>query len=412
MNIDKLEIWIHDNILKNDTIRHFVYGTYQRVLWWISPKFKTEGNITRITPDDGYEYLFGYYDKSPWSYDGRYMLALKVKNASSHADSAEKAEIVRIDLQNENKVKTVAVTKSWNVQQGCMMQWLDNNTILYNDFRNKRYCSVILNLDSGEERIIDMPVYTVSADHKTALTLDFSRLHRLRPGYGYVNLVEETKNLKCPDNTCIWKIDLKTGHIQPVLKYTDFFNFQHREDMTGAEHKVNHLMLSPDGKRFMVLHRWFKNKVKYTRLVTCNIDGTEMYNLSDDNFVSHCCWKNNEEIISYLNKENGGKGYYILKDKSVEYKRIWTQLNMDGHPSCFGDEQFVVTDTYPDRRRIQSLYLMENQKVRCVARVFSPFRYRLDTRCDLHPRWNKTGTEICIDAAFEGKRAVYIVEIE
>ena len=78
--------------------------------------------------------------------------------------------------------------------------------------------------------------------------------------------------------------------------------------MEGAEHKVNHLMISPNGKRFMVLHRWFKNGEKYTRLVTCNMDGTEMYNLSDDNFVSHCCWKNNEEILSYLNKKESGKG--------------------------------------------------------------------------------------------------------
>lgn len=74
----------------------------------------------------------------------------------------------------------------------------------------------------------------------------------------------------------------------PLLKYTDFANFEQRKDMVNAEHKVNHLMLSPNGKRFMVLHRWFEGQRKYTRLVTCNIDGTDMYNLSDDDMVSHC----------------------------------------------------------------------------------------------------------------------------
>lgn len=101
-------------------------------------------------------------------------------------------------------------------------------------------------------------------------------------------------------------------------------NFEKRSEMEGAEHKVNHLMISPNGKRFMVLHRWFKNGEKYTRLVTCNMDGTEMYNLSDDNFVSHCCWKNNEEILSYLNKKESGKGYYLMKDKSKN-------INICGH---------------------------------------------------------------------------------
>ena len=193
-----------------------------------------------------------------------------------------------------------------------MAQWLDQSHVMYNDFRDGNYCTVILDLEDKSERIIRRAVYAVSADKKIALSLDFSRLHRLRPGYGYANIPDRTKNEKCPQKTCIWKINIETGEVTPLLKYTDFMNFEKRSEMEGAEHKVNHLMISPNGKRFMVLHRWFKNGEKYTRLVTCNMDGTEMYNLSDDNFVSHCCWKNNEEILSYLNKKESGKGYYLI----------------------------------------------------------------------------------------------------
>lgn len=74
-----------------------------------------------------------------------------------------------------------------------MAQWLSNHEILYNDFRNGKYCSVILNITDKTERIIQMPVYAMSQDKKTALSLDFSRLHRLRPGYGYSNIPETTK---------------------------------------------------------------------------------------------------------------------------------------------------------------------------------------------------------------------------
>ena len=412
MSIDKLEIWVHDHILKNDTIRHFCYGAYQRLLYLLSPKFKCEGNVSVITPNDGYEYLFGYYDKCPWSKDGRYLLALKVKNASSNADSTVPAEIVRIDLENGNTSEVLAKTNCWNVQQGCMAQWMDNNTILYNDFRNGKYCAVILNLQNQSERIIDMPVYTVSADKKTALTLDFARLHRLRPGYGYANLADASKGKLCPDEPCIWKINLESGEILPLLSYKDFASFETRPEMVDAEHKVNHLMISPDGSRFMVLHRWFKNKVKYTRLVTCNMDGSEMYNLSDDDFVSHCCWKNDQQIISYLNKKDGGKGYYLMWDRTKEYERLWQQLAMDGHPTCSPDGSSVVTDTYPDRRRIQSLYVMNGKRIKRIARVFSPFKYGGDTRCDLHPRWSRDGTQICFDASFQGKRSVCVVEIQ
>lgn len=411
MKLDKLEIWVHDHILKNDIIRHFLYGIYQRTLYMISPKVRVEGNVDVITPDDGYEYLFGYYDKSPWCPSGRYMLSLRVKSATKHADSTDIAELVTIDLHADKEVRVVAKTHCWNVQQGCMAQWMDDKNILYNDYRNGAYCSVVLNLESGAEKIIEKPVYSVSPDKKTALTLDFNRLHRLRPGYGYANSEEVTKNDICPDKTCIWKIDLETGKVTPLLKYTDFANFEEKDVMKGAEHKVNHLMISPDGTRFMVLHRWFKNKVKYTRLVTCNMDGTGMYNLSDDDFVSHCCWKNNDEILSYLNKHDGGKGYYLMKDKTKEYKRLWPELAMDGHPTYSPVRQFVVTDTYPDRKRIQSIYVMKDDVVKRVARVFSPFKYGGDVRCDLHPRWKSDGSQICFDASYKGKRSVCMVNL-
>ena len=164
MKIDKIEIWIHDYILKNEKFRHFAYGMYQRILYMVSEKVKCEGNIVNVTPDDGLEYLFGYYDKCPWDPRGRFMLALRVKNSSSEADSAQQAEIVTIDLNNGNAIKVVAKTHCWNVQQGCMAQWMDDKHILYNDYRNGSYCSVVLNLENGDERIIEKPVYTVSSD--------------------------------------------------------------------------------------------------------------------------------------------------------------------------------------------------------------------------------------------------------
>ncbi|RHA67243.1 glycosyltransferase family A protein [Dorea formicigenerans] len=410
MNLDKMEVWVHDNILKNPTIRHAIYGIYQRALYVVSPKIKFDGEIKKLSPNDGYEYLFGYYDKCPWDETGRYILALRVKSATVAADSKDKAELVIIDLKKNNKIQKIATTRSWNVQQGCMAQWLDQSHVMYNDFRDGNYCTVILDLEDKSERIIRRAVYAVSADKKIALSLDFSRLHRLRPGYGYANIPDRTKNEKCPQKTCIWKINIETGEVTPLLKYTDFMNFEKRSEMEGAEHKVNHLMISPNGKRFMVLHRWFKNGEKYTRLVTCNMDGTEMYNLSDDNFVSHCCWKNNEEILSYLNKKESGKGYYLIKDKSKEYKHMWPSLIMDGHPTYSYDGKYVVTDTYPDRRRIQSIYVMDGKKVKKVAKVFSPFKYGGDVRCDLHPRWSKDGKQICFDGSFDGKRGIYAVD--
>ena len=418
-----IEQKVNYQLNKYPGVKKIIKRGYQLTMYAISPKIKSEGNIRCVSPNDGKEYFFGYYDKSPWDATGRYMLCMRAKDTWSEPDPIGEAEILLIDTKDGNSFRVLAKTNTWNVQQGCMAQWIGpdfSSKILYNDLRNGRYCSVILDVVSREERVLPMPVYTVSADGKTALSLDFSRLHSLRLGYGYAALPEKTKGVALPDETCIWKMDIETGEVTPLLKYTDFANFQPRPEMQeeGSVHKVNHLMLSPNGKRFMVLYRWFCGQRKYTRLITCNVDGSDMYVLSDDDMVSHCYWKNDEEIIAFERKKEYGPGFYLMKDKTQEWTHIWPQLSNDGHPSyCPTDNNLVVFDTYPSRSRIQEVKLgrdndIEGSSVKTIAKVFSPFKYDNDTRCDLHPRWSRDGKKVCFDSVFEGHRGLYVVNVE
>lgn len=401
-------------------IRKGIKHIYQRLMYAVSPKIKSEGNIVRISPDDGEEYFFGYYDKSPWDTTGRYMICMRTHDTWSDPDPRVPADIILLDTNKANAVKKLATTYTWNVQQGCMAQWVGpdfNERIIYNDLRGGSYCSVILNVNTYKEQVLPLPVYTVSSDGKTALSLDFSRLHNLRKGYGYAALLEKTNGVALPDTTAVWLMDIATGQYKSILKYTDFAEFNPRSEMAGAIHKVNHLMLNPSGTRFMVLYRWFNGVRKYTRLITCNTDGSDMYLLSDDDMVSHCYWKNDQEIIAFENKKKGGPGYYLMRDKSQEYRHLWPQISNDGHPSyCPTDEHLIVTDSYPNRARIADLKLLkdtdpEGKDVKVIARVFSPFKYDNDTRCDLHPRWSRDGRQICFDACFEGHRGLYVINL-
>lgn len=413
-----LEQKINYQLNKYPNIKKFVKRIYQLGCYVVSKKVKCEGNIIRISPEDKeHEYFYGYYDKSPWDATGRYMICMRAKDTWSVADPMDTADIILIDTEDNNSIRKVATTHTWNVQQGCMAQWLGPdfiNRILYNDMREGKYCSVVLDITTGEERVLPMPAYTVSADGKTALSLDFSRLHSLRLGYGYAALPESTKDVALPDTTAVWKMDIETGEVSELLKYTDFAKFQPRPAMQeeGSVHKVNHLMLSPNGKRFMVLYRWFCGQRKYTRLITCNVDGTDMYVLSDDDMVSHCYWKNDEEIIAFERKKEFGPGYYLMKDKTQEWKHLWGQLSNDGHPSyCPVESDLVVFDTYPNRARVQEVKIAKDTdpEPRPIAKVFAPFRYDNDTRCDLHPRWSRDGKKICFDSTFEGRKGLYII---
>lgn len=417
-----IEQKINYQLNKYPSIKKYIKRGYQLIMYAMSPKIKSEGDIKCVSPDDGAEYFFGYYDKSPWDATGRYMLCMRAKDTWSEPDPKTSVDILLFDTQESGSYKILAKPHTWNVQQGCMAQWLGpdfKSKIIYNDLRNGQYCSIILDIATDSERMLPLPVYTVSADGKMALSLDFSRLHNLRLGYGYSALPETTKNITLPDTTCIWKLDIETGAIVDLLKYTDFAKFQPRPEMQeeGSVHKVNHLMLSPNGKRFMVLYRWFVGHRKYTRLITCNVDGSDMYVLSDDDMVSHCYWKNDEEIIAFERKKEYGPGFYLMKDKTQEWTHIWPQLSNDGHPSyCPTDNSLVVFDTYPSRSRIQEVKLgrdndTEGSSVKTIAKVFSPFKYDNDTRCDLHPRWSRDGKKVCFDSVFEGHRGLYVVEI-
>ena len=420
-----LEQKINYQLNKCPAVKKVVKRVYQLCMYTLSPKVRSEGNIVRVSPDDGKEYFFGYYDKSPWDASGRYMLCMRANDTWSDVSPREPADILLLDLEKQEtdaaREKKIASTHSWNVQQGCMAQWLGpdfSSRIIYNDCRDGKYVSVVLTVETGEERVIPAPVYTVSADGKTALTLDFSRLYELRPGYGYYNVPEKTKGIALPDATAVWKIDLESGKTEALLSYKDFASFQSRAEMreAGVVHKVNHLMLSPSGKRCMVLYRWFIGRRKYTRLITFDTDGSDMYVLSDDDMVSHCFWKNDEEIIAFENKHGGGPGYYLMRDKTQEYTHLWSQYSNDGHPSYSPDGQYVVTDSYPNRARMADIKLLRDTDVQAkeakvIARVFAPFKYDNDTRCDLHPRWSRDGKAICFDSVFEGHRGMYIVRL-
>ena len=423
-----LEQKVNYQLNKYPAVKKYIKRAYQLAFYAASKKIKSEGNIIKVSPDAEGEYFFGYYDKSPWDASMRYMICMRAKDTWSDPDPLGTAEICLFDLNlnpNDNHnhyCKVIATTHCWNVQQGCMAQWLGpdfKSRVLYNDLRDGKYCSVIFDVESGSERVFPMPCYTVSPDGKTALSLDFSRLHSLRLGYGYSELPEVTKGVALPETTAVWKMDIETGEVVELLKYTDFANFQPRPEMleAGSVHKVNHLMLSPNGKRFMVLYRWFCGQRKYTRLVTCNVDGTDMYVLSDDDMVSHCYWKNDEEIIAFERKKEFGPGFYLMKDKTQDWKHIWPQLSNDGHPSyCPTDNHLVVFDTYPSRSRIQEVKLgldtdTTGESVKTIAKVFSPFKYDNNTRCDLHPRWRQDGKAVCFDSVFEGRRGLYIVEL-
>ncbi|WP_111836707.1 TolB-like translocation protein [Actinomyces bovis] len=410
-----LEQTINHRLSQYPRVKRLLKRGYQTAFAIGAPGKQMVGNVEVISPNDDREYFFGYYDKSPWDASGTKVLCMSAKDTVSAVAPKDVLDLLVLDMHDNRQVLKVAESRSWNVQQGCMAQWLGpdyGSKIIFNDFRSGLFCSVIVDIHTRQERIIPSPVYSVSSDGSFALTLDFARLHRLRPGYGYSNVPDATDGQLVPDGAAVSKIDLRTGEVSRVLEFSELLSLDHRDDMEGAEHKVNHLMLNPSDERFMVLHRWYVKGRKYTRLVTCGVDGKDIWNLSDEGMVSHCFWKNDSTVLAFARRQ-AFNGYFLLEDGTTKASRLWPDIENDGHPSYSPSGEYVLFDSYPDRRRLSSIKIFnEAGSIReTIARVYAPFRYDNDVRCDLHPRWRRDGGAICFDGAFEGRRRLYQVDL-
>jgi len=88
-------------------------------------------------------------------------------------------------------------------------------------------------------------------------------------------------------------------------------------------------------------------------------------------------------------------------------------LLTDGHPTYSPNGEYFITDTYPDFKRKQHLYIYKEseKKLIDIASVYANIKYKDDCRCDLHPRWNYSGDKICFDGAQNNKRQVYVIDV-
>lgn len=402
-------------LFKYPRLKQLIKNAYQFVGTVFSNKKTVPKNIRRIS-NLKHEHIFGYYDKSPWSNDGKKFIYQRVYKASKKTSSTEKSEIILKNMQT-NEERIITYTNAWNVQQGSMLQWFGSgfqNQIIFNDFRDNHFCSIIYNVESDEEKIINFPIYSVGKSGKIGLTLDFSRLNSLRPGYGYSNIIDKTHDIKLPEEA-ISLIDFEFNEKKPLIYYNKLIQLNYKNSMKNAYHKVNHIMLSPDENKFLFLHRWIDKGRKYDRLLISDINAREIEILLDDGMVSHYNWLDEKRIIVWANTLSEGTHYYIIdvvtKERTVFMGEF---LKSDGHPSISPDGKYIITDTYPNFNRKQKIYLCKINENTCekIASIYASYKYKNEKRCDLHPRWHPNSIEICFDGTQEGIRQVYTMSIE
>jgi hypothetical protein len=373
--------------------------------------------VTTRTTGPKHHY-FGYYDKTPWNSTNKLLLCNEVSFADRQPTANDELTVGMIDL-TDNKFVPLGTTKAWCWQQGTMLQWLPSaadRMVIHNGVEGDHFCAIIRDVQSGKTRTLPRPIYAVNPQGTTAVTLDFARLHRLRPGYGYASAPEKFADQRAPAEVGIWRMDIATGESKQIVTLAQLAQFDADDRLRGpSEHWVNHLQFAPDGQHFAFLHRWREPawKTWQTRLLTCNTDGTGLKLVIDTGMVSHYDWRDDHTILAWTRSKPGDR-FYLVDTVKREFTVMGEgTLTRDGHCSFSPDRQWVLNDTYPDGKRMQTLMLYHpgTQRRLDLGTFLEPAQFAGPLRCDLHPRWDRTGSQVCFDSTHDGTRQLYTLDV-
>jgi hypothetical protein len=372
-----------------------------------------------ICGDPNHHVTAGYYDVSPFSLDGTRLLAIMLPLPLRTPSASSWANIGYYDLSSKiPEFHELDRTNAWCWQQGCRLQWAlwsGQSHVIYNIADSNSYKSRIRDIETKAiVREFELPVYSVSADGSKAVTLNFSRLQRLRPGYGYSTFPDDTVNKLASEDDGIWLMDLRSGQKKLIISLQQLAGRQPVPEMDKAEHYVNHLCVNQSGTRYMFFHLWVRKDKRWSRLYTADFEGKDIRLLESRLKVSHYTWKDDETILATGTADNRTVEYAEYNDQTGVRSQIGADvLVKDGHPSYLGKTGKIISDAYPDRFREQSVFIFDcaTGKTETLWQAYMPFRFTGEVRCDLHPRLGPGNRCVCVDCVRNNRRVIEVIDI-
>lgn len=385
---------------------------------------KTNFPPTRvITRGPGFHW-FGYYDKLQFDPTNRFVLSNKVSFEHRSPTADDVIEVGMVDLQEKDRWIPLGTSRAWNWQQGCMLQWIPGteSKIIWNDREKDRFVSHIMDVKTGDKRTIPSPVYALSPNGKEAVSCDFSRVADCRPGYGYAGIRDRFFDDMAPAGSGVTHVNLETGAEKLIVSHETLSKTGAIiENHPDSKHHAYHLLCSPDGKRFIMLHRWTQPKGGHlTRLITAAMDGSDLRIVIPNGYASHFIWRDATHILSqakdWLGNKEWGDFLFEDKDSGIVEEIGHGVLDSGGHLTYLHHNEWILNDTYPKGvRRLQTphLYHLKTNRRIDLGNFPQPPDYKGEWRVDNHPRSSRDERWVCIDAVHGDQgRQLHLIDIQ
>lgn len=379
---------------------------------------------TRVITGGPKHHWFGYYDKLQFDPTNRFVLGMAVDFEHRSPTASDEIEIGMVDLNDNDRWIDLGTSRSWCWQQGCMLQWLpgSSNRVIWNDRQNDRFVAQILDVDTRVQHTLDHAVYSISPNGKSAVTADFRRINDVRPGYGYVGRSDPFASELAPQDSGVFHVDLETGKSRLIISLADIASLgEIPKNQVGIKHYFNHLLFSPDGARFIALHRWrYPDGSRLTRLITARPDGSDIRVVIPNGYASHFIWRDPSHILAqsknWLGKESWNNFLFEDVDGGGIVEAVGHGvLDGSGHVSYLPGNRWILNDTYPrgsERLQTPHLYHVETGRRIDLGHFALPEEYRGEWRVDTHPRFSSDGRFVCIDAPHNQEgRQMHLIDI-
>ena len=430
--------------------------------------YKLSKYVERVfeTPSVDYSEWFGYYNYDTLTSDHTKLLCNRIKSDGIKPSSDIKIEIGYYDIPTGNW-QHVGESDSWNWQQGCMAQWLNDEEVIYNTSENNHHISIIHNIKTGINRKIDWAIYAITPDGTKSISLDMERAHWCR-AYHYESVVDKSKDGPVYDEDGIFEIDIINNTRKRIITIQDVINLDYRPYFDKAKHWLEHVMINQTGTKFCFLHRFspIDNVYHYvTRLIIVDRASMKMICIPnwEKNQWSHFGWHGDNFVIytyplkgtgindsffrtgesvskSSNNKKNSLRSRVVNAIKlvfpsslekiirgNITYYQYYANCNgeyilqnefkklpflIDGHPSFLTQSFIMITDTYPDNNKVQRLlkYDAKKNKVYVLGKFYAYYRGN-PASCDLHPKVSRDGHYIVVDTAHDSKHHMIVLKL-
>ncbi len=383
--------------------------------------------IRQLTSGKLHHFASAYYHIRSWDSSGRHLLCLRTDITDRNPEVGDTASLCIIDVQS-GQVREIARTCAWNFQQGAMQQWLGSapdSMVIFNDCRDGKFVAVIMNAFTGRViKIIDRPVSAVSHDGRSAVSINFARLHQTRPGYGYPGPGQHARlDEDHPADDGIFYLNLETGAARLVVSLDEVFAMNPPPGRPDSlPFWFNHTLINRDDSRVFFLGRRAKESggwctASYT--VGLDSDGLRCV-LGYDWGGSHFDWLSAGRLMvtSYYLRQRPIT-HLLFNDTESQSGRDYRvlgrgMLTNDGHGRFSEDGSWMVTDTYPmhGSRNLMLMRMGDDALLRLGTFDDHSKLYRGPWRCDLHPAFDKSGRKLVFDSVNDGTRQVYLAELK